>query len=135
MRAMEPAAAKPAALVVEDDDQISYILQFVLQQMGFEVHCAKNGEQAKALIAGMPAPAVATLDIKLPDASGVDLIILIKSTPGWERVPIIMVTGTPKDENVNWAIKSGAKGYIVKPFKPQELRDTVERLMARYRKA
>lgn len=125
------AETKPFALVVEDDDQISYILQYVLQQMGFEVRAALNGEEAKALIGSMPPPAIATLDIRLPDASGVDLIIQIKSTPGWERVPIVMVTATPKDDNVNWAIKSGAKGYIVKPFKPQELRDVVERLMAR----
>jgi CheY-like chemotaxis protein len=72
----------------------------VLEQMGFEVHTAMNGAKAKELIGSLPPPAIATLDIKLPDTSGVDLIILIKSTPGWERVPIVMVTGTPKDDNV-----------------------------------
>ena len=125
---MEP---KPSALVVEDDDPIAEILKFVFEQMGFEVKRAVDCKSAAALIGAMPAPALATLDIGLPDGSGVDLIIQIKSTPGWERVPIVMITATPKDEQVNWAIKSGAKGYIVKPFKPEQLREVVHKVIAR----
>jgi two-component system phosphate regulon response regulator PhoB len=125
---MEP---KPTALVVEDDAPMAEILQFVLEQQGFEVKRAVDCKSAAVLIGSMAAPAVATLDIGLPDGSGVDLIIQIKSTPGWERVPIVMVTATPKDEQVNWAIKSGAKAYIVKPFKPGELREVVRRVVKR----
>ena len=123
--------AKPNVLVVEDDDQIAYILQFVLEQQGFEVKHAADAKSANALIESMAAPALATLDIRLPDGSGVDLIIKIKSTPGWERVPIVMITATPKDDQVNWAIKSGAKAYIVKPFKPDQVREVVKRLVKR----
>ena len=123
--------AKPNVLVVEDDDQIAYILQFVLEQQGFDVKLAVDAKSATALIETLPAPVLATLDIKLPDGSGVDLIIKIKSTPGWERVPIVMITATPKDDNVNWAIKSGAKAYIVKPFKPDQVREVVKRLVKR----
>ncbi len=119
---------KPTVLVVEDDDQIAYILRFVLEQQGFDVKHAADVKSANALIDSSPAPALATLDIRLPDGSGVDLIVKIKSTPGWEKVPIVMITATPKDDQVNWAIKSGAKAYIVKPFKPEQVRDVVRRL-------
>lgn len=125
------AAARPLVLVVEDDDQIAYLIEFVLGQEGFAVERARDRRGAEALIAKLAPPALATLDISLPDGSGVDLILRIKDTPGWERVPIVMVTAKPKDENVNWAIKSGAKAYVVKPFRPEELRKTVRRVTGR----
>ena len=120
-----PEAAKPVVLVVEDDDQIAFMMQFILEQDGFAVERARDLKAAEALIAKIPPPALATLDISLPDGSGVDLILVIKDKPGWERVPIVMVTAQAKHKDVNWAIKSGAKAYIVKPFKPEALRDTV----------
>ena len=132
---MEQGAPKPSALVVEDDAPMADLLKFVFEQMGFEVKRAVDCQSAAELIGSMPAPALATLDIGLPDGSGVDLIIQIKSTPGWERVPIVMITATPKDEQVNWAIKSGAKAYIVKPFKPEQLREVVRKVMARKKPA
>lgn len=127
---MSETAAKPVVLVVEDDDQIAFMMQFVLEQDGFAVERARDRKDAEALIARIDPPALATLDIILPDGSGIDLILVIKEKPGWERVPIVMVTAKPKDKDVNWAIKSGAKAYIVKPFKPEDLRSTV-RLVAK----
>lgn len=125
---MSAETPREAALVVEDDDQIAYLIQYILEQDGYEVFRAPTLAAADDLIDSMSAPAVATLDIALPDGSGVDLIIRIKSREGWSRVPILMITATPKDESVNWAIKSGAKAYIVKPFKPDALRDAVRKV-------
>ena len=118
---------KPVVLIVEDDDQIAYLMQYVLEQDGWAVHRAADGKEAKELIGRLAPPALVTLDIYLPDTSGVELILQVKDNPGWERVPIVMVTSKPKDENVNWAIKSGAKAYLVKPIKPAEFRDCVRR--------
>ena len=129
---VSPPAAKPAVLVVEDEDAIAYVLQYALEEDGWAVHRASSGKEAKDLIGRLPPPSLVTLDIALPDMSGVELILHIKDTPGWQRVPIVMVTGTPKDEAVNWAVKSGAKGYILKPFKPEEVVETVRRLARRH---
>lgn len=120
--------SKPAVLIVEDDDQIAYLMQYVLEQDGWAVHRAADGKNARELLGRLPPPALVTLDIALPDTTGVELILNVKDTPGWERVPIIMVTAKPKDKDVNWAIKTGAKAYLVKPFKPEEFRDCVRRL-------
>ena len=65
----------------------------------------------------------------LPDGSGVDLILDIRDKPGWERVPIMMVTSKEKDQETNWAVKAGARAYIVKPFKVEELRAAIARLV------
>lgn len=124
-------AAKPVVLVVEDDEQMVDLMRHELEKDGWAVASAATGKEAKRMIAAMPAPSLVTLDIALPDISGVELILQIKDTAGWEGVPIVMVTATPKGKDVNWAIKSGAQDYLVKPFKPEALRACVRRLAAR----
>jgi two-component system alkaline phosphatase synthesis response regulator PhoP len=119
---------KPIVLVVEDDDQIAYLIQFILEQDGYHVQRAADGKAAQQIIAGMRPPALVTLDISLPHMQGDELILLLRSQPGWEKVPVLMVTAKPKDKDMPWAIKSGAQGYIVKPFKPEELRERVRKL-------
>ena len=119
---------KPTALIVEDFDDMADIMQRILEEDGWTVHRAVDAKGAKEMIGRLAPPDLVTLDILLPDASGVDLILDVKATPGWERVPIVMVTAKPKDKHVNWAIKSGANAYLVKPFKPDELRDCVRRV-------
>ncbi len=119
---------KLAVLVVEDDDDMAALMQRILEKDGWTVHRAANGKAAKEMIGRLPPPALVTLDIFLPDTSGVDLILHVRDAPGWERVPIVMVTAKAKGKDVNWAIKSGADGYLVKPFKPGELRDCVRRI-------
>ena len=120
---------KQIVLLVEDEDQIAFLMRHMLEQEGWAVQRAADGKAAKELIGRLAPPALVTLDIALPDMSGVDLILHIKDTPGWQKVPIVMVTAKPKGKDVNWAIKSGADAYIVKPFKPDELRDCVRRLI------
>ena len=122
-------ADKPAVLVVEDDDQVAYLIQFILEQDGYRVQRAADGRAAQQIITGMAPPALVTLDITLPHMQGDELIVLIKSQPGWEQVPVLMVTAKPKDKDMAWAIKSGAQGYIVKPFKPEQLREQVRKLL------
>ncbi|MBI3372720.1 MAG: response regulator [Betaproteobacteria bacterium] len=118
---------KPAIMIVEDDDDMAQLMRRILEQDGWAVHRAADGKEAKELIGRIAPPALVTLDIFLPDSTGVELILHVKDTPGWEQVPIIMVTAKPKDDDVNWAIKSGAKAYLLKPIKPDEYRDYVRR--------
>lgn len=117
----------PAVLIVEDDNAIAELMQRVLERDGWTVHRAADRQAALALIGRLPPSALVTLDIALPDASGVDLILQVKDTPGWERVPIVMVTSTPKEQIANWAIKAGTRDYLLKPFRPEELLDCVRR--------
>ena len=123
-------AKKPQVLVIEDDDQTALFIRHFLESGGYEVLVAGDGKEATALIGRSPPPSVVTLDIDLPHASGDELMVKIKTTPGWERVPVIMVTATPKTDDSTWAVKKGAKGYLVKPFKPEELLDAVRRVTA-----
>lgn len=120
-----------AALVVEDDDQISFLLKFILEREGFAVELAGDGKRAAELIESMPPPAVVTLDVMLPYADGFQLLALIRSKADWSTVPVLMLTSKSQEKEIVRALEAGAADYIVKPFQPDELRARVRRFVKR----
>ena len=118
-----------SALVVEDDDQICYILKFILEREGFVVDIARDGHAAEALIDKMQPPAIVTLDVMLPHADGFTLLKRIRAKAGWEAVPVILLTARSQEKDVVRGLEAGANDYMVKPFKPEELRARIRRLL------
>src|SRR5438552_15442558 len=100
---------KARILVIEDDDQTALFMQHVLEQAGYDVSFAADGKKAAELIGTMALPDLITLDLDLPHTTGDQLMLKIKTTQGWERVPVVMVTRTPKTPQTTWAVKTGAK--------------------------
>ena len=127
----ETAAARRTALVVEDDDQIGHILRFILEREGFDVVEARDGRTAAEHIDRLPPPAIVTLDVMLPHADGYELLARIRARPGWEAVPVILLTARSQEKDIVRALDAGANDYLVKPFKPEELRARVRRLARR----
>ena len=122
-------AGKAAALVAEDDSQIAYILRFILEREGFEVHVAPDGRTAQQLFATLPPPALVLLDVMLPHADGFELLARLRATAGWEKVPVIMLTARSQEQDIVRGLEAGANDYMIKPFKPDELRARVRRLL------
>ena len=123
--------AAATALVVEDDPQIAHILKFILEREGYEVHLAADGRSAVSLIESLAPPAIVTLDIMLPHTDGYELLKRVRNRPGWETVPVILLTARSQEKDIVRALEAGANDYIVKPFKPDELRARVRRLAKR----
>lgn len=65
----------------------------------------------------------------LPHADGYELLALLRSRPGWEAVPVILLTARSQEKDIVRALEAGADDYMVKPFKPDELRARVRRLV------
>ena len=126
---MKAGKSKGTALVVEDDDQICYILKFILEREGFVVDIARDGRAAEDLIGKLPPPAIVTLDVMLPHADGYTLLKLIRARPDWKDVPVILLTARSQEKDVVRGLEAGANGYMVKPFKADELRARVRRLV------
>ena len=118
-----------AALVAEDDEQIAYILRFILEREGFQVHAAPDGRTAQQLIASLPPPAIVILDVMLPHADGYELLGRLRAKPGWEAVPVIMLTARSQEQDIVRGLEAGANDYMIKPFKPEELRARIRRLL------
>jgi DNA-binding response OmpR family regulator len=114
-------------LVVEDDDNISHMLKFMLEREQYNVSLALNGRIAKTFIESNPPPNVILLDVMLPFIDGFELVGLIRATAGWQTVPIIMLTAKTQEQDAVRALDAGANDYIHKPFAPKELLARVRR--------
>lgn len=119
--------AKPVVVVVEDDESIGFLLNFMLSREGFEVVMATDGRQAKAVIDEISPPSLVLLDLMLPYADGYELNAYIRAKPEWRDVPVIMLTGRSQERDIVRALDAGVTDYIVKPFQPVELMARVRR--------
>lgn len=119
----QDSAAPPGLriLLVEDDETLAFMVRYLLEREGFHVVSAADGHQASRLVEEGPPFDLVLLDIMLPYHDGFQLIGLIRGTERWRDVPIIMLTGSSMERDIERALDSGADDYIIKPFKPREL--------------
>lgn len=118
----------PSVLVVEDDDHIAHLLKFMLERGQYRVHQVRDGRAAKAFIETEKVPNVVLLDVMLPYFDGFELVRLLRAQPGWQQVPVIMLTAKTQEQDIVRALDAGANDYIVKPFQPNELLARLRRL-------
>lgn len=125
---MPPSPPLPQVLVIEDDSEIAFLLQFMLQRDGFDVLSAADGRAAEQAIAGLAEPpSLVLLDVMLPYVDGTQLLRQIRARPGWEAVPVLMLTAKSREPDIVRALELGASDYIVKPFQPMELLARIRR--------
>jgi len=118
-------------LVAEDDDQISYLLNFMLTREGYKVKVANDGQEAMDAIGEMDMPKLVLLDIMMPFFDGYQLISHIRNETDWKDVPIVMLTAKSQEKDIIKALEGGANDYVVKPFQPGELITRLKMLMRR----
>jgi phosphate regulon transcriptional regulator PhoB len=132
--APEPARSaggeKRLILVVEDERDIAELVQFNLQQEGFAVIIAANGEEALTA-ARQQRPALLILDWMLPGLSGLEVCRRLRGDPATGRVPILMLTAKTAEVDRVLGLEMGADDYVTKPFSPRELVARVRALLRR----
>ena len=111
---------RPLALVVEDEAALVTMLRYNLEQAGFQVNEAFDGEEA-LVIAEEETPDIILLDWMLPLVSGIELCRQFRRTAATREVPIIMLTARGEEADKLRGLDSGADDYITKPFSPAEL--------------
>lgn len=125
-----PGAAHHEAVVVEDDEDIGRLLKFILEREGFRVTLYIDGRLAAARFESQEVPSLVILDVMLPYLSGYELLTLLRSTPAWKEVPVLMLSAKSREDDVVRALDGGANDYVTKPFQPAELKARIRRLMA-----
>lgn len=126
---MSNNSKRPSVLIVEDDQEIAYLLKFMLEREGLEVSHAADGREAIALIDKIKPPNLVLLDVMLPYHDGFQLISYIRKKTAWGEVPIVMLTAKSQEGDIARALKAGANDYIVKPFQPVELLARLRRFL------
>jgi len=122
------AAAKKRILVVDDDPAIAQMLERYLGQ-DYDVAVAADGPTAVAIACRTPPPNLILLDIMMPGMDGLDVANRLKSLPELKRVPIMFLTAKDGPMDVIKGIQAGARSYITKPFKLEELKAKVDKAL------
>lgn len=128
--------AKPLAspgdklvFIVDDDDAVRELLEFIVKKDGFRVETALDGEQAMKRI-GQAMPDLVLLDLMLPRYGGFEVL---RHLQGGEtaRIPIVVITGRYTDRSTSEMIRqeSNVVEFIEKPIKPQQLTMVLHRLL------
>ncbi|MDR5858793.1 response regulator [Halomonas eurihalina] len=115
-------------LVVDDEPNIVLSLEFLMEQAGFEVTTAEDGETALRLIAE-GAPDLVLLDISLPGIGGFEVLERLRSDPAHRHLSIIMLTAHGREVEREKGLALGADDYITKPFSTRTLVDKVRALL------
>lgn len=116
-------------LSVEDDERIRTAVRLALEDEGWKVDEAEDGETALAQFAQQPTDVV-LIDIMLPDIDGFEVCRAIRRS---SDVPIVMVTARDDTHDVVAGLEAGADDYLTKPFAPKELSARIRALLRRTR--
>jgi two-component system chemotaxis response regulator CheY len=115
-------------LSVDDSASVRQMVAFTLKSAGYEVIEACDGSDALNKIKSTSVDMVIT-DLNMPVMDGVELIKTLRGDPAFKFTPIVMLTTESGVDKKTAGRQAGATGWMVKPFKPEELLSVVKRLI------
>jgi DNA-binding response OmpR family regulator len=123
-----PAAPKKRILIAEDDPAIRTMLTKVLSQH-YDLVVASDGKAALARAGEAPAPDLLLLDVMMPGLDGHAVAAAARQLPGLKAIPIIFLTAKTGPAEVIKGIQSGARHYITKPFKIDDVLSRIKKVL------
>ena len=117
-------------LIADDEPNIVLSLEFVLQEEGYRVRVARDGQEALEAIAAR-LPDLILLDVMLPRLSGFDVCQRIRANPAWRGIRVVMLSAKGREVEVHKGLALGADAYVTKPFAINDLLAEVARQMQR----
>jgi CheY-like chemotaxis protein len=133
------SAANQPILLVEDEENDVMLLQRAFRRAGMvnPLQVVRHGDDAVAYLEGTgefadrakyPLPVLVLLDLKLPRRTGLEVLEWVKERPGLKKIPIVVLTSSKNDSDVDRAYELGANSYLVKPVSFETLLELVKSL-------
>ncbi len=120
---------KSSILVIEDSASVRRLIEVCLRPLGVEIRSVEDGllglEAAKAEI-----PQAIVLDIGLPGMDGWEVLARLRADEATKRVRVLVLTAHAQPEMADRAAAKGADSFMTKPFRPEELRESVQELLS-----
>jgi len=113
-------------LVVEDNEQNVYLMQYMLEKSGYAVVVARSGGEA-VILALQEKPDLILMDIQLPDIDGLEVTRRIRASEAAGKIQIVAVTSFAMTGDREKALVAGCNGYIEKPINPGTFLDEIGR--------
>jgi two-component system chemotaxis response regulator CheY len=114
-------------MTVDDSASVRQMVSFTLKNAGYDVIEASDGKDALSKLSG-PIKMVIT-DLNMPNMDGISLIKNIRANPAYKFIPIVMLTTESQATKKQDGKDAGATGWIVKPFKPDQLLAVVKKVL------
>ena len=108
-------------LVVDDSSTVRQQVTAALGPAGFEVLEAADGAQALEALRQQPATKLVICDVNMPNMNGLEFLEALGKLNPKPAVPVVMLTSEGRADLIEKAKKAGARGWLVKPFKPEQL--------------
>lgn len=119
---------KKTILTVDDGDGIRRLIRMTLEYMGFEVLEASSGAEGLAM-AREHRPDLVLMDVRMPGVNGINACEAIRADPSLSAIPVVMLSAATQPADIEAGLASGAAAYLIKPFEPVEMIQTVTRLI------
>lgn len=119
-------------LIVDDDPMIRDVLTTMFTAEGFTAVTAENGKRAVDILDSEPRPldfSMIVLDVMMPEMNGLDVLTRLKLHPHTQSIPVLMLTGEDKDDDIMKGYSCGADYYITKPFTRQQLQFGIKTIL------
>ena len=115
-------------MTVDDSASIRQMVSLTLKQAGYTVVEAVDGQDALSKLQTTTVQMIIT-DLNMPNLDGIGLIRALRATPACRLIPIVMLTTESQAEKKQEGKAAGATGWIIKPFKPEQLLSVVRRVL------
>jgi signal transduction histidine kinase/ActR/RegA family two-component response regulator len=131
----EPASAQPATsagqgqviLLVEDEESVRLLNRELLIELGYEVYCAEDGQQALSLLQRMPRPDLLVTDVGLPGMNGRQLAEVVQQL--LPRLPVLFLTAYASEASNRTRFLGERMNLLTKPFALEELANTIRQIL------
>jgi len=120
--------AGPLVLIVDDDERVREYVRVNLELEGYSVREAGSAQEGLAALEDQP-PALILLDVMMPEMDGWEMLRRVRERHGVESIPVIMFSGKIDESSAGEAASRGARGFIGKPFDPQQLIESTKQLL------
>jgi len=118
-------------VVIEDEADISMLVETTLTFGGHHVHIAANGREGIELVA-KHQPELVLLDVQMPDMSGYDVLQAARNDPKLRHIPMFLFSANSRSEDIQRGLDLGAAGFLSKPFDPGELLQQINRALEKH---
>jgi two-component system chemotaxis response regulator CheY len=116
-------------LIIDDSVTMRRIIANILVRLGYpDVVHAANGREALERLGAEPVDVVIT-DWYMPEMNGLDFVKILRTTPATSHIPIMIVTANAASDDIQHALELGVKGYILKPFTVETMKDKIDALI------
>lgn len=125
---MYPVSDLKRILIVDDEDDIAFVLAQMIKSKGYEVERVSDGQTALDNI-NESAPDLIVLDVMMPGLNGYEVCRSLKESSQLKDIPVIMLTAKAQKSDITWGEEAGADLYITKPFENQEVIAAIKKLL------